>query len=328
MKTANLFAPSRKPASWTVFFVFTGFAAPLCAQPQTATASVAAEGRMTQAKFVEFVRLVDSNDPRSAGYYTVDVAPSTDAERKAVLQFNHDDDNDRSVSVIAEELYIDDQHDSMAAIMAVRQVAKRDGVQLGSRPQPARAGDALVSRRIVFFGLSNGKISWLRAATDRELPPPAPALPVANENEPMPATATEPLMSRAKFNDYLRLFTRWDKRFAQYYDPDVIFDTQPAPQPLHGRQAIVDLYTPIRRNLDEHITAGTVVVDNARGMMVAEIRNRMTAERGDVPLPSGVMKRGAVRDRWGVILYNLKDGRISRIRGGAPAETFEPAASR
>lgn len=324
-RTDNMRTAKSLLIALTASIALLGAAAPQHAGAQSADATAAAP--MTAAEFREFIRLLNSGDPRHAEYYTADVTPRTAPERDVVFQVTAPD-KDRTTTLSPEQIYIDDKKDMMAVIMSVRHVAKRDGVQLGSQPRSVRAGDALTISRVLFVGLSNGKISSLRAATDRVLPAPEPALPAGDETEPLPATARQPLMSRAKFEDYLRLFTRWDRRFVEYYDPNVVFDTQPSPKPLYGRQAIVDLYTPIRRNLDEHIVAGDVVVDNANGMMVAEIRNRMTAERGDVELPSGVMRRGATRDRWGVILYSLNQGKISRIRGGAPTETFEPAGSK
>lgn len=54
-----------------------------------------------------------------------------------------------------------------------------------------------------------------------------------------------------------------EMRFLQHYDPDVVFATAPAPQPLHGPKAIYDLYVPIRKNLDEHVAAPIIVIDNA-----------------------------------------------------------------
>lgn len=313
MKPDRLFSMSRG------MVLLAALAAPLCAQSQAAT-----EAPMTAARFSEFVRLVDSGDARHAQYLSADATPRTEQERKAVLRLELEEDQDRSLSLAVDDVYIDDQKNSMAVVMAVRQTAKRDGVKLGARPEPVRAGDSLVRRRIVFVGLANGKISSLRLAGERELPPPPAPLPPADESEPMPETVNQPVMTKAKFEDYALLFSRWDKRFVQYYDPDVIFDTLPAQAPVHGRQGIIDLYIPFRRDLDEHITVGDVVVDSAQNVMIAEIRARMVAARADVKLPTRVMKKGSVRDGWGVIKYDLKDGRISRIRSGGQTETFEP----
>jgi hypothetical protein len=293
-------------------------------------ADSAAERRMTAERFRDYIRLLNEENPRHADYYTPQVT-----RREAMLELDREQRRDQIVVLTPEEIYIDDQNDTLAAIMTLRQVARHDGVKLGSRTEAAHRGDALVSHTVMFYGLVKGRISSVRAARSEgklehvdlataaaEAPKPSDLL------LPMPATVNQPRMSREKFADYAMLFTRFDPRFVEYYVPDVLFATLPAKQPLHGRQAILDLYIPIRRYLDEHVSPGTVVVDSSQNTMIAEIHNRMTATRGDVPLPSRTLKQGDVRDGWGVIRYGLRDGRISAIHGIDRNETFEAAAPR
>ena len=303
-----------------------------------ASGADSAERRMTAERFRDYIRLLNEENPRYADYYTSDITLGLDARvrgREGMLAFDRELRRDLVVTLTPEEIYIDDRNDALAAIVTLREVARRDGVKLGSRTEAAHRGDALVSHTVLFYGLVNGSISSVRAArSEGKLEHVDPATAAAEAPKPsdlllpMPATVKEPRMSREKFADYAMLFTRFDPRFVEYYVPDVLFATLPAKQPLHGRQAILDLYIPIRRYLDEHVTPGTVVVDSRQNTMIAEIHNRMTATRGDVPLPSRTLKQGDVRDGWGVIHYGLRDGRISAIHGINMNETFEPAVPR
>jgi ketosteroid isomerase-like protein len=132
-------------------------------------------------------------------------------------------------------------------------------------------------------------------------------------------------MTREKYEHYVQLFNARDPRYAEYYDPDVVFDARPAPQPLHGRQAILDMYDGLWKQLDEEITIGRVVIDNEQGLMAAEITNRITVTQDDVKLPSRTMNKGDVSVGSGVIFYGLSNGRISVIREANSGRTFTPA---
>jgi hypothetical protein len=133
------------------------------------------------------------------------------------------------------------------------------------------------------------------------------------------------LMTREKYERYVQLFNARDHRYAEYYDPKVVFDARPAPQALHGRQAILDLYDGLWKQLDEHITIGRVVIDNEQGLMAAEITNRITATQDNVKLPSRTLNKGDVSVGSGVIFYGLSNGRISSIREAKSGRTVTPA---
>lgn len=143
-----------------------------------------------------------------------------------------------------------------------------------------------------------------------------------------PVTAGEAagqVMTREKFEDYLSLFSRGDHRYADYYDPDVVFDARPAPAPLHGRKAILDLYDGLHKQLTEQVTAGTVVIDNAQGVMMVELTNRIVATQDNVKLPSGTMNKGDVSLGSGVMIYGLRNGRIVSIREAKSGRAITPA---
>jgi hypothetical protein len=322
-------------AALTIVPVLLGAAIPARgAVPPSSTGRTEASAPMTRERFARYIQLLNSGDARQADYYTPGVVLGADGGvrgRKAVLDASRKLRADYAIALEPNDVFISDANDGMAVVMTIRQVAKRDGVKLASQPQPIRRGDALVRRTVLFYGLSGGKISSIRAARNGSTVRRGVAAPAPSATSPAPPTAplsNEPWMTREKFEDYARRFSAWDLSFTQYYEPDVVFGVPPAPKPLHGPQAIIDLYTPIRRNLDEHVTPGAVVIDNGRGMMVAEIQNRMTATRGDVQLPSAMLKQGDEREGTGVIFYSLRNGRIAAIGGGGQSVRFEPGRGR
>jgi hypothetical protein len=140
------------------------------------------------------------------------------------------------------------------------------------------------------------------------------------------ATApSENVMTRQKYERYVQLFNAGDPRYADYYEPDVVFDARPAPQPLRGRQAILDMYDDLRKQLTEEITIGAVVIDNEQGLMAVELTNRIVATQDNVKLPSRTLNKGDVSVGSGMIIYGLSNGRISYIREPKSGRSFTPA---
>jgi hypothetical protein len=136
---------------------------------------------------------------------------------------------------------------------------------------------------------------------------------------------TDGVMTREKYERYVQLFNAADHRYADYYDENVVFDARPAPQPLHGRKAILDMYDVLRKQLLEELTVGAVVIDNAQGLMAVELTNRITALTDNVKLPSRTLNKGDVTVGSGVIFYELSNGKITRIREAVSGRTFTPA---
>ena len=171
--------------------------------------------------------------------------------------------------------------------------------------------------RVVFFELDGGYIdgTMLVESGARFISGDGnrPSRPPGSESGPLPETVNLPRMTPRKFRDYLDLFGRFDERFVQYYTPDVVFAAAPAPAPLHGREAVLKLYRPLRAELGESATVHRLAIDNANGLMVAALSNRLTAF-GNVKLPSRQLRPGDQLALSGAIIYGLRGGRISMIR--------------
>lgn len=129
-------------------------------------------------------------------------------------------------------------------------------------------------------------------------------------------------MTVAAYAQYLQRFSAGDDRYSELYDPQVIFEHDPKWGVLRGRQAIVEFYRKIRTQVKETVTLNTVVIDNERGLMAAEITTELVAIRDGVDMPSKTMNAGDTLLITGTVYYGLKKGRIVSIRSGREETKF------
>lgn len=130
------------------------------------------------------------------------------------------------------------------------------------------------------------------------------------------------VMTAERFQDYVRLFNARDPCFAQYYSDDVVFFHVRAGV-LNGRQAVLDFYSGFWKEVEESVTAKTVVIDAAAGLMAAEIAVELRP-KGDQPIQAGLNPGDGVKF-GSVIIYTLEGGRIRQIRGADQAREIIPA---
>ncbi|MEO5598930.1 MAG: nuclear transport factor 2 family protein [Novosphingobium sp.] len=179
------------------------------------------------------------------------------------------------------------------------------------------AGGEQEDAQIIFFELDGGYIAGTIVvesgaqfiAGDGNSPPRPPR----GQDESLPESVRLPIMTPRKFRDYLDLFGRFDERFVEYYTPDVVFAADPAPVQLHGREAVLELYRPLRAELGENVTVHHLAIDNEAGIMIAALSNCLTAF-GNVKLPSRQLGPGDQLALSGAIIYELREGAICRIR--------------
>ncbi|MXO67189.1 nuclear transport factor 2 family protein [Altericroceibacterium endophyticum] len=132
---------------------------------------------------------------------------------------------------------------------------------------------------------------------------------------PAPVLAQDE-MTRAAFELYLERFSAGDERYAELYDPDVVFEHAPQFGVLRGREAILEFYRGIREQLEETVVASEVVIDNEQGVMAAELTTQLLATRDGVEMPSGTLDAGDMIISRGTVYYRINNGRITHIRGG------------
>lgn len=196
-------------------------------------------------------------------------------------------------------------------------VALDDGGELLAVEFLSEGADRPSEAGITFYRIANGYITQIlpleRGAQLVRGGATGQTQPIVALDDPLPATVVSPRMTRAKFEDYMELFGRFDERFTYYYTDDVVFAASPAPEPLHGREGVLGLYRPLRANLGEDVTIHNLVIDSEANLMIAGLTNTLTAY-DEVVLPSTVLQAGDQMILSGAIVYGLKDGRIALIR--------------
>ncbi|MEP7351456.1 MAG: nuclear transport factor 2 family protein [Sphingorhabdus sp.] len=239
-------------------------------------------------RFAIYLSLVDKGDPGQRGYLATGAQISLPAHLQCTTL--------RTVAL-----------DDGGALLAAEIKINRSG---GSdTPEP--------EFDLQFYRIANGYITEIisvangaqltRGESAAVTRPPKPAA------GPLPDTVASRHMTRAKFQDYLKLFGQFDERFVFFYADDVVFTALPAPKPLHGREAILQLYRPLRRNMGENLTVHQLVIDSEAGLVVAALTNRLTAY-GTVVLPGSTLESGDQLLLSGAIVYGLSNGRINLIR--------------
>lgn len=145
-----------------------------------------------------------------------------------------------------------------------------------------------------------------------------------------PLTSAAGTVTREKFAEYIRRFNHRDERYANFYADDVVFEHGPYYGTLRGPQAILEFYRKTWTSFAQTLVPGDVVIDNDRGLMAAEMTTHLVAQVNGVASqshPEG-MKIGDEIVSKGVVFYEIRDGKITHIRGAAQNAVFHPAGSR
>lgn len=118
--------------------------------------------------------------------------------------------------------------------------------------------------------------------------------------------------TRPWFEAYLAAFNARDyPGFSAYYAPGVRFFGQAAT--LEGAAAVVDFYRMVHARLDETVDLVTFVSGGPTRIM-AEIRTTLVAREDWPDFPTGALTQGQRRASLNFALYDIDDGRFTRIR--------------
>jgi hypothetical protein len=119
--------------------------------------------------------------------------------------------------------------------------------------------------------------------------------------------------SQPWFEAYLAAFNRADEAgYSAYYADDVQFFGQAAQ--VTGRQAVVDFYRGVRKHLNERVDLLTYVGDPAGAHALAVLRTTLVAHTDWPDMPTGPLKAGDRRESVNFVMYDIKDGRFTRVR--------------
>lgn len=130
---------------------------------------------------------------------------------------------------------------------------------------------------------------------------------------------------RPWFETYLAAFNRADfPAFGDYYADDVIFHGQAAQ--LTGRATVLDFYHMVRSHLIERVELLSFVGAPDGLRIAAELRTTLIALRDWPDMPTGPMRAGDTRLRVSFAMYDIADGRFTRIRTAGFAPPRDSAA--
>ena len=122
-------------------------------------------------------------------------------------------------------------------------------------------------------------------------------------------------MTHEKYAQYVATFNRADGRFVEYYAPDVVFDKGKVEGVLKGREAIGAWYRNIWADMKETITPLAVAIDPERNLLIVELRTELVALHDGVKRPTETLNKGDRIVVDGAIVYTLRDGLITSLRG-------------
>jgi len=118
---------------------------------------------------------------------------------------------------------------------------------------------------------------------------------------------------RLWFDAYLAAFNRADfPAFGDYYAEDMIFHGQAAE--LKGRRAVLDFYHMVRSRLQERVELLSFVAAPDGSRIAAELHTTLLALRDWPDMPTGSMRAGDARMRVSFAMYDIAEGRFTRIR--------------
>ena len=128
---------------------------------------------------------------------------------------------------------------------------------------------------------------------------------------PLVLSAEEEGMTRADYDEYLRLFNANDPSFIRFYHPDVVLELNGSE--IRGAQGIKDFYADVKKHISEHVEVTTFIRDGDKLAVEIPTTFRVTADWDDsfwgVPLKKGQVMRIV---SWGI--YDIEDGKFKRIR--------------
>lgn len=135
-------------------------------------------------------------------------------------------------------------------------------------------------------------------------------------NPPAALQATQHRVTADQFERYYDLFNRYDPAYGELLADDVVYP-HPSGKTLHGRKEIMDHYTAQAERLHDKRIPTAIIIDNEGGQAAVEMRNEFSVDEGKTyTFGNGtVIKPGEVWEGSTVMIYGLKDGKISSIRG-------------
>lgn len=173
-------------------------------------------------------------------------------------------------------------------------------------------GEFLTVKFFVLYRLRDGKVAHLKASTWP---------PNLGVTKPTPRLGGS-LEQRQAFMEYTRAFSNADfERFSQYYTDDVTC-TLTRGIVLRGKNGIVDFYRKMFERVRESLTLHQLIADDTG--LAADITSQFTAIEDAPDFVVAPLKKGEFVRVPVFVHYELRDGRIARIRVARSGEVSQP----
>jgi hypothetical protein len=169
-------------------------------------------------------------------------------------------------------------------------------------------GEIRRSQNFIWYDVSGKEFTRVRAAHYRRGALDEVGTPVA----PAAAPNMGPALSASRFEEYIDAFNRNDEpAFAEFYSPEVTLVIA-GKHTLVGRQAILDFYRTVKAQTTRTIHINQVITTPQA--IAAELQSEFTALEDLPTFTAGPLRRGDRLFINTVVLYDLLDGKFSRIR--------------
>lgn len=184
---------------------------------------------------------------------------------------------------------------------------------------PIAKGETRRSQNFVWYELTGRQFSRVRSAHFRRGECPIDASPQG------PAQSGGEVLGAEHFAQYIDAFNRDDyAALSEYYAPEVTLVIAGKLQ-LVGRQAIIDFYKSVKVQTRRTIEVNRVI--SAPHALAAELQSEFLALKDLPHFAAGPMRKGERIHINTFVLYDLRDGRFTRIRSAELRKTYRPMDS-
>jgi ketosteroid isomerase-like protein len=180
---------------------------------------------------------------------------------------------------------------------------------------PLYKGETRRSQNFVWYEAAAGMFGRIRSARYRSVPGAsddntAALVDAAKDSRVDPARQIA--MTAEQFSSYIDAFNRDDgATYGDYYAPDVVLVLAGKTE-LCGRQAIFDFYESVKSQTRRTIRINKFIT--APGHIAVELESEFLALQDLPQFTAGPMRRGGRIFINTFVLYDLRDGKFSRIR--------------
>jgi ketosteroid isomerase-like protein len=180
---------------------------------------------------------------------------------------------------------------------------------------PIYKGETRRSQNFCWYEVADGMFGRIRSARYR-------SVPGASDDNSRVDPTRQIAMTAEQFSSYIDAFNRDDVgTYGDYYAPDVVLVLAGKTE-LRGRQAIFDFYKSVKSQTRRTIRVNKFVA--APGHIAVELESEFLALQDLPEFTAGPMRRGGRIFINTFVLYDLCDGKFSRVRSALFRKIAKP----